>query len=76
MKGFKVGKTLANVLTALGIGAVVGLDVFDVGTDFAEDKRLREMRVETRVKVPGKIFKRKAVVDGYGNVIHYGKEGK
>ena len=75
MKGFKVGKTLANVLTALGIGAVVGLDVFDVGTDFAEDKRLREMRVETRVKV-GKIFKRKAVVDGYGNVIHYGKEGK
>ncbi len=61
----------ANVLTAVGIGAVVGLDTFDVGTDILEDKRLKDMRVETRVKKPGSLFKKRAIVDGYGNVVEW-----
>ena len=65
----KVGMVLANVLTALGVGAVVGLDVFNVGSDIAEDKRLREQRTVTKVKIPGKLFKRKVIVDGYGNIV-------
>ena len=67
----KVVVGAANVLTGLAIGAVVGLDAFDVGTDALEDKRLKSMRVETRVKKPGSIFKKKAIVDGYGNVVEW-----
>ena len=69
MTKFVIGA--ANVLTALGIGAVVGLDTFDVSTDVLEDKRLKNMRIETRVKKPGSLFKRKAIVDGYGNVVEW-----
>jgi hypothetical protein len=70
-KSTKIIVGAANVLTAVGLGAVVGLDVFDVGTDVLEDKRLKDMRVETRVKKPGSIFKKKAIVDGYGNVVEW-----
>lgn len=72
----KVGMVLANVLTALGVGAVVGLDVFNVGSDIAEDKRLRNMRTEAKVKIPGKLFKRKVIVDGYGNIVDYNPKSK
>ena len=70
-KSTKIIVGAANVLTAIGIGAVVGLDTFDVGTDILEDKRLKDMRIETRVKKPGSLFKKKAVVDGYGNVVEW-----
>ena len=68
--------TLVNALTALGIGAVISLDVFGVGTDVAEDNRLRNMRTEAKVKIPGKLFKRKVIVDGYGNIVDYNPKSK
>jgi len=70
-----VAKTL-NVVTGVALGGVVAAEIVEVTAAGVLDDHLRnEVRREERRKVPGHVFKKKVIVDGYGNVVTANEKG-
>jgi hypothetical protein len=71
----KLVKVALNAATAIGVGLAVATEIVDGGTRIAGDSYLKNIRVPGKAKIPGHLFKKKVVLNGYGDVVSVEKKG-